>query len=71
MKLNEGLANVSSHVSESTPEVNNADHSLVSFSHDTIYVGNMEVPILGTGMRLLSKMGYKGGGLSVNGQGMT
>ena len=46
--------------SEPTTQVNNVDHSSVSFSHDTISVGNMEVCILGTGMTLLTKMGYKG-----------
>lgn len=71
LKCNEGLVKPSSHVLESTTEVNNVDCSSVSFSHDTIYVGNMEVPILGIGMRLLIGMGYKGGGLGVIVQGMT
>ena len=71
LRHNEGLVKPSSPASESTFEVNNVDHSLVSFSHDTISVGNMEVPISGTGMRFFTKMGYKVEGLVVNGQGMT
>ena len=61
----------SSHVSKLTSEVNRVDFSSVSSSHDIIYVGSIEIPIIGTSMRLLTKMGYKGGGPGVNGQGMT
>ena len=68
---NEGLLKSSSPISASIVEVNNVDNSLVSFSNETISVGNIEVPIKRTSMRLLTKMGYKGGGLGVNGQGMT
>ena len=70
MKFSERLAKPSSPPSKSTTEVNNVGSSSVSFSHDVIYVGSLEVPISGTDMRLLTKMGYKGGGLGVNGQGM-
>ena len=57
LKRNEGLAKPSSLVSKLTAEINNFDHSSVSFSRDIIPVGNMEVPISGTDMRLLTKMG--------------
>jgi len=57
--------------SESITKVKNVASSLVSFSHDVIFVGSIEVHILGTCMGLLTKMGYKGGGLGVNGQGRT
>jgi len=36
-----------------------------------IYVGSIEIPLSRTNMRLLTKMGYKGGGLGINGQGIT
>ena len=71
LKCNEGLAKPSSHVSELTTEVNVVENSSVLCSHYTIFVGNMEVPISRIGMRLITKMGYKGGGLGLNGQGMT
>ena len=71
LKHKKYLVKPSSTALESTTKVNNVDHSSVSFSHDVISVGNVEVPISGTSMRLLTKMGYKGGGLGVNGQGMT
>lgn len=42
---NKGLAKLSSLALESTIEVNNVDSFLVSFSHDGIFVGSLEVPI--------------------------
>ena len=57
--------------SESTTEVNRVGSSSISFSHDVISIGSLEVPISRTDMILLTNMGYKGGGLGVNGQGMT
>lgn len=71
LKCNEGLVKPYSPILELIVEVNNVDCSLVSFSHDAISIGNMELPILGTSMRLLMEMGHKGGGFCVNGQGMT
>ena len=55
---------------KSTPKVNNVYFSSVS-SHDIILVGSVEIPIIGTSMRLLTKLGYRGGGLGVRGQGIT
>jgi len=71
LKHNEGLANPSSPISESTFEVNNVEYSSVSFLHHIISIRNMEVPISRTDMRLLTKVGYNGGQLGVNGKGMT
>lgn len=68
LKPSEGLVESSSPVLESVAEVNNVDHSSISSSHDTIFVGNMDVPILGTALRLPTNMGYKGGGLGINGK---
>ena len=70
VKRDEGLQQLSSSVSQSTPKVNSVDFSSVS-SHDVISVGSVEIPITGTGMRLLTKMGYRGGGLGIRGQGIT
>lgn len=53
-------------------EVKDVDLFLVSFLHDTIYIGTVEVPITGTILRLLTKMRYKEEeGIGVNGQGIT
>ena len=58
-------------MSKSTAEVNNVNLSSVSSSSDIISLGSVEIPITETDMRLLTKMGYKGGGLGVHGQGIT
>ena len=50
----------------STNHENSVDFYLVSSSHSIISVGDVEIPITGTGMRLHTKMGYKGG-IGVNG----
>ena len=70
VKRDEGLQQLSSSVSPSTPKVNNVDFYSVS-SHDIISIGSMEIPIAGMGMRLLTKMGYRGGGIGIHGQGIT
>jgi len=54
LKRNEELGKQSSLVLESTTEVNKVNHSYISFSHENIFVGNMEEPILRTGMGLLT-----------------
>ena len=71
LKYIEGLKKPSSPAFASTSKVNDVDFTSVSSSHAIISVGNVKIPITGNGMRLLTKMGYKGGGLGVNGQGMT
>jgi len=71
VKRNEGSKKPSSSISKSTFEVNSYDHSSISSSHAIISVGNVDIPITGTNMRLLTRMGYKGGGLGIHGQGIT
>jgi len=58
LKRNEGLVNPSSPTSESTVKVNSVHRSSVSFSHDTIFVGILQVPISVMDLRLLTKKGY-------------
>ena len=70
VKRNEGLQQLSSSILQSTPKVNSVEFASVS-SHDIISVGSVEIPITGTGIRLLTKMGYRGGGLGICGQGIT
>ena len=71
VKRNKVLEKPCSRVSKSIVEVNNVDFSLVSSSPNIISVGSVEILIIGTEMRLLTKMGYKGGGLCVHHQGIT
>ena len=71
VKHNEGSQNSSLPISKLTSEVNSYDHSSVSSSRAIISIGNVEIPITGTDMRLLTRMGYKGGGLGIHGQGIT
>jgi len=59
-------------LSKSTMEVKYVNFSSVSSSPSIIYVGNVEIPIMWTNKRLLTKMRYKEEeGLGVNGQGIT
>ena len=62
----------SSVLSNSTMEVKDVDFPSVSSSHSIIYVGNVEIPITGTNLRLLTWMRYKEEEeLGVNNQGIT
>jgi len=55
-----------------TKEVKDVDFLSVSYSHSMISVGDMEIPITGTNMRLLTRMRSKEEKfLSVNNQGIT
>lgn len=52
-------------------EVKDVEIPSVSYSHSLISVGNVEIPISGTNMRLLTRMSYKEEEvLGVNNQGI-
>lgn len=53
-------------LSKSTVEVKDVELSSVSSSHNIISVGNLEMPITRTSMRLIIKMRYKGEGLGIH-----
>ena len=62
----------SSVLSKSTEEVKDVDFLSVSSSHSMISVGDLEIPITGTNMRLLTRMRHdKKEKLGVNNQGIT
>ena len=62
----------SSVLSKSTKEVKDVDFLLVSSSHSMISIGDLEIPITGTNMRLLTRMRHKEEEeLGVNNQGIT
>jgi len=59
-------------LSKSTKEVKDVDFLSVSSSHSMILVGDLEIPIIGTNMRLLTRMRHKEEEeLGVNNQGIT
>jgi len=49
----------SSILSKSTKEVKDVDFLLVLSSHSVISIGDLDIPIIGTNMRLLTRMRYK------------
>jgi len=51
--------NPSSVLCNSTVEVKDVDFPSVSSSHSIIFVGNVEIPVTGTNMRLLTKRGTR------------
>ncbi len=62
----------SSVLSKSTEEVKDVDFLSVSSSHSMISVGDVEIPITGTNMRLLTRMRHEEKEeLGVNNQGIT
>lgn len=62
----------SSFLSKSKEEVKDVDFLSVSSSHSVISVGDLEMPIIGTNMRLLTRMRHKEEKeLGINNQGIT
>jgi len=62
----------SSDLSKSKEKVKDVDFLLTSSSHSTISVGDLEIRITGTGMRLLTKMRHEEKEeLGVNNEGRT